>query len=230
MKIAYKMFHIEGNESRKKNVDIANKVFRDFDYFDTPTYKISNNIELIEFVRRNKSFYFDQDGYNLDNKQGWRYGELGIWASNWTAWNNFAESDYDYLVLMEDDLVCQEGLAQVIVNYIQEVPNDFDALFMFVPADQMHKYDKTRDISTNITGAYQDWSCACYIVNKNTIRDMIDIANGGFSLPLDWFMFRQQNIFNVYSVKPGSYQACKTENVESTFQTTQEREIINGIF
>jgi len=230
MKIAYKMFHIEGNESRKKNVDLANKVFREIDYFDTPTYKISNDIDLIQFTRNNKSFYFDSEGYNLDNKQGWKYGELGIWSSNWSAWNKFAESDYDYLVLMEDDLVCQEGLAQVIINYIQETPDNFDALFMFVPEDQMHKYTPRRDVSTNITGAYQDWSCACYVINKKTIRDMIDVANGGFSLPIDWFMFRQQNIFNLYSVKPGSYQACKIENIESTFQTKQEREIINGIF
>jgi GR25 family glycosyltransferase involved in LPS biosynthesis len=94
----------------------------------------------------------------------------------------------------------------------------------------MHKYTPARDVSTNITSAYQDWSCACYVINKKTIRDIIDIANGGFSLPIDWFMFRQQNIFNLYSVKPGSYQACKIENIESTFQTKQEREIINGIF
>jgi hypothetical protein len=77
------MFHIEGNESRKKNVDLANKVFREIDYFDTPTYKISNDIDLIQFTRNNKSFYFDSEGYNLDNKQGWKYGELGIWSSNW---------------------------------------------------------------------------------------------------------------------------------------------------
>jgi GR25 family glycosyltransferase involved in LPS biosynthesis len=224
------MFHVDGNDSRKKNVDIAHKVFRDLDYFDTPTYKISNNIDLIEFTRNNKSFYFDPNGYNLDNKQGWRYGELGIWASNWTAWNKFYDSDYDYLILMEDDLVCQEGLPKNIVNYIKETPDNFDSLFIFVPKDQMHKHDSAKDISVNITKAYQDWSCACYVINKKTIKDMIDVANGGFSLPLDWFMFRQQNIFNVYSVKPGSNQACKTEEVESTFQNKQEREIIDGIF
>lgn len=229
MKIAYNMFHIEADSARQKNLDLAHKFLSEFEYFETPTYKISNNIDLIQFMRTNKDFYFDPNGYNLDNKQGWRYGELGIWASNWNAWNSFANSDYDYLVLMEDDLVCNEALPAIIKKYIQECPENFDALHIFVPADQMHKHDASKDISTNITRAYQDWSCACYIIQKSTIQDMIDVANGGLSLPLDWFMFRQQNIFNVYSVKPGSYQACKTESVDSTFQTTQEREIINGL-
>lgn len=230
MNIAYKMFHLESDDSRKKNVDLAHKVLSEFDYFDVPTFKISNNINLIEFVTKNKDFYFDVNGYNLDNKQGWRYGELGIWASNWNAWKEFVKSDYDYLVLMEDDLVCNEALPAIIKNYIKECPSNFDALHIFVPVDQMHKYDASKDISTNITRAYQDWSCACYIIQKSTIQDMIDVANGGFSLPLDWFMFRQQNVFNIYTVKPGSYQACKTEQVNSTFQTIQEREIIDGIF
>lgn len=230
MNIAYKMFHLEKDIERKYFVDQANKVFSKFDYFDTPTFKISNNIDLIDFTRKNKNFYFDQNGYNLDGKQGWRYGELGIWASNWVAWNKFMESDYDYLVLMEDDLNCSEALPSMIKQYIEECPDNFDALHVFVPSDQNHKYDSSKDVSLNLTRAYQDWSCACYVVQKSTIGDMIDIANGGFDLPLDWFMFRQQNIFNVYSVKPGSYKACQTESIGSTFQTVQEREIIDGIF
>lgn len=80
MKIAYNMFHIDENIERKKNVDLCHKVFSEFDWLDTPTFKISNNIQLLEFIRKNKDFYFNPEGYSLDGKQGWRYGELGIWA------------------------------------------------------------------------------------------------------------------------------------------------------
>jgi GR25 family glycosyltransferase involved in LPS biosynthesis len=208
----------------------AHKALKGFDEFETPTIKISDNVDLYKFCKDNKDFHFDPNGYSLHNEQGWRYGELGIWASNWLAWNNFANSDYDYLVLMEDDLACQENLGEYIVKYINECPEDFDALYIFSPADQWLKHDPSKDVSKNITRAYQDWSCACYVIQKKTIQDMISVANGGFNLPLDWFMFRQQNLFNIYSVAPNAYQGCKTESVESTFQTKQNRGIIYGIF
>ena len=59
---------------------------------------------------------------------------------------------------------------------------------------------------------------------------LINVANEGFSLPLDWFTMRQKDIFKVYSLKPEVDFGCKTVNLPSTFQISQERKIINGIF
>ena len=181
------------------------------------------------FYKNNPKFNINHNGYNLHNEQGWRYGEIGIWASNWSAWNNFLNSDYDYLILMEDDLVCEHNLPQTIESYIKECPKDFHALYINVPGDQLDKYNSNYSFTDNISKAYQDWSCACYIIQKSTISDMISFANTGISLPLDWFMFRQQHLFKIYSVKPESYKACITKHIESTFQNKQERKIINGV-
>lgn len=230
MKLAYKMFHIHGNETREHNYEKVKEIFSDFDQLETPTIRISDQDSLLKFVIDNPKFKFDPSGYSLHGEQGWRYGELGIWASNWTAWNKFSQSDYDYLVLMEDDLLCNYDLPETIIKYINECPDNFDALYIFSPKDQHYKYHEPQSVSENLSYAYQDWSCACYVIQKKTINYMIEVANKGFDLPLDWFMFRQQNIFNVFSTKPNVYTACTTEKIESTFQTTQKREIINGIF
>lgn len=229
MNIAYKMFHYTGNPERDLIYENAKLVFNNYKEFNTDTHIISSFEDYIKFVANNPNFKVDINGYNLDGQQGWRYGEIGIWASNWTAWNKFLHSEYDYLILMEDDLLCENNLPETIEQYIKECPQDFDALYINVPGDQLNKYNSSQDVSINISRAYQDWSCACYVVQKSTIKNMIDFANIGISLPLDWFMFRQQHLFKIYTVKPESYKGCMTKYIESTFQNKQERGILNGL-
>lgn len=230
MKMAYKMFHVDGNTERNNLYTKTKKIFEKYDELNSETFIISSYEDYINFHNNNLGFNIVPSGYNLDSKQGWKYGEIGIWASNWSAWNTFLKSDYDYLILMEDDLVCNEDLPQLIESYIDECPKDFHAFYMHVPADQTYKYNLEKSVSENISIAYQDWSCACYIVQKDTIKDMIDTANKGISLPLDWFMFRQQNVFKIYTLKPESYKGCVTKPIASTFQNLEDRKIINGIF
>lgn len=229
MKISYKMFHFDGNPERDLIYNNTKLIFGKYNELQTDTYKITCFEEYKNFCKDNPRFKVNPNGYNLHGEQGWRYGEIGIWASNWMAWNSLLESDYEYLVLMEDDLVCENNLPETIEQYIKECPENFDALYINVPGDQLDKYNSSQDMSINISKAYQDWSCACYVVQKSTIKNMIDFANTGISLPLDWFMFRQQHLFKIYTIKPESYKGCMTKHIDSTFQNKQERKILNGL-
>jgi GR25 family glycosyltransferase involved in LPS biosynthesis len=230
MKFAYKLFHLPKDHSRNKLVETAHSsLLSQAKYFDAPTIKISSIKEYLDFYKENPDFNVDPLGYNLDNIQGWKFGEVGIWASNWKAWKLFIESDYDYLILLEDDIKIYDSFMELLSKYISELPEDWDAFHFFSPADQHYKYSSTMDVSENTCHAYQDWSCACYIVSKKGAQRMIDLSSRGIRLPLDWFMFRQQNLLKVYTVKPGAASGCITVEVESTFQEEQKREVLNGI-
>lgn len=230
MNFAHKVFHIESDDSRKKSVDSINTYLKQYSSeLITPTIKISSKSEYELFLKSNPEFIPDPYGYNLHGEQGWRYGEIGIWASNWTAWNNFLKSDADYLILMEDDIHYDEDFMKIIIDYISQLPANWDVFHAFSPADQFGKYVFAHDIgATDVCKAYQDWSCLCYIINKQSAVKMINNSTM-FRLPLDWYMFRQQNIFNVYTIKPESKFPCTLAKTESTFQTKQKREVINGI-
>ena len=183
----------------------------------------------IKFVEENPDFNVDPMGYNLDNKQGWRYGEVGIWASNWLAWKSFIESEYDYLILMEDDIVLYENFLPELERYMKQLPENFDAFHAFCPSDQNHKYDLSMDFSNEVCSSYQDWSAACYVVSRSGAQKMIYFASRGIKLPLDWFMFRQKNLLSVYTIKPEAKRICDILMIDSTFQTKEDRKIINGI-
>jgi GR25 family glycosyltransferase involved in LPS biosynthesis len=230
MNIAYKLFHLSRDHERNKLVEnVHSNLLKSIKILDTDTIKISSYDEYMTFKEQYPDFNIDPNGYNLDNKQGWRYGEVGIWASNWLAWKNFIEFDYDYLILMEDDIVLYDNFLDNIKKYITELPEQFDAFHAFYPESEGHKYNTGLDISENICSSYQDWSCACYIINKSGAKKMIELASKGIYLPLDWFMFRQKHALNIYTVKPTINEICTIVNVQSTFQTKEDRKILNGI-
>jgi GR25 family glycosyltransferase involved in LPS biosynthesis len=230
MNIAYKLFHLPRDHERNKLVEnVHSNLLKSIKILDTDTIKISSYDEYTAFREQYPDFNIDPNGYNLDNKQGWRYGEVGIWASNWLAWKNFIESDYDYLILMEDDIVLYDDFLIYIKEYLKELPENFDAFHVFSPEDQNDKYNTGLDISENICSSYQDWSCACYIINKSGAKKMIQLASKGIYLPLDWFMFRQKHALSIYTIKPMVDKICIIINIQSTFQTKEDRKILNGI-
>jgi GR25 family glycosyltransferase involved in LPS biosynthesis len=230
MNIVYKLFHLPRDYNRNKLVEnVHSNLLKNIKILDTDTIKISSYNEYIEFRDKYPDFNIDINGYNLDNKQGWRYGEVGIWASNWLAWKNFIKSDYEYLILMEDDIVLYDNFLNNIKEYLTELPIEFDAFHAFYPKSEEHKYNIELDISKSICSSYQDWSCACYIINKSGAKKMIELASKGISLPLDWFMFRQKHALNIYTVKPTTNDICTVLNIQSTFQTKEDRKTLNGI-
>lgn len=230
MNIAYKLFHLPKDHDRNKLVENAHsKLLKSIKIFDTDTIKISSYDEYLEFKSKYPDFNIDINGYNLDNKQGWRYGEIGIWASNWLAWKTFVDSEYDYLILLEDDIIIYDNFTEQLNKYINSVPSNFDALHIFCPDSELHKYQIGMDVSDFICSSYQDWSCACYVINKDGAIKMLTEASRGINLPLDWFMFRQKHIFNIYTLRPQIEKLCTVETIESTFQKKEDRKILNGI-
>jgi GR25 family glycosyltransferase involved in LPS biosynthesis len=230
MKFSHKVFHIEGDNPRNTAVNSINEYLSSYSsLLNTPTIKISNQEQYNLFLNSNLNFIPDPYGYSLHGEQGWRFGEIGIWASNWTAWNNFLNSDSDYLILIEDDIVYGNNFMELIVEYILQLPEGWEIFHAFSPADQFGKYEDRHNFGAkDVCVAYQDWSNLCYIITKNAAKKMIDNSNK-FNLPLDWYMFRQHHLFKTYTVKPTSEFPCTLLPTESTFQTKQKREIINGI-
>lgn len=230
MKFTHKILHSEGDYLRDAAVNSLNEYMSSYsELLITPTIIISNQEQYDNFLKDNLNFIPDPHGYNLHGEQGWRFGEIGIWASNWTAWHNFLKSDADYLILMEDDITHSSSFMEIIINYISQLPEEWEIFHAFSPADQFGKYTSRHDFGAeDVCIAYQDWSCLCYIITKNAAKKMIDNSNM-FRLPLDWYMFRQHHLFKTYTVKPTSEFPCTLLASESTFQTKQKREIINGI-
>ena len=130
MKFAHKVFHLDKDINRTHLYLSMNEYMNKYSTeLNSPTISISNQEELNNFYIDNPLVKFYNDGYEFNNEIGWRYGELGIWASNITAYKNFLESGSYYLILMEDDIVYKEGFFDNLVDYLNQLPEDWDVFF-----------------------------------------------------------------------------------------------------
>jgi len=231
MKICFKVFHLSSNRVRTKFSVAMTKYLKShgLNILDTPTISISNTKDVKNFLDENNDFNLDPNGYNLDSIQGWKFGEVGIWASNFIAWKRFLDTDNDIAILMEDDIIFDDNFIYDLKDKMAELPDGWDIFSYFVPYDQHHSHDIGLDVSKNISKVYQDWSMLCYVVSRNGAKKLIDSCKKPISLPLDWHIYRQKEKFNSYSIKPSVELMCDIANIESTFQNTQKRMILNGV-
>jgi len=227
MILSHKIFHLKDAVEREEYFNNINSYLNNYSQeLNSKSIKISNDEELNEFVKNNPDFNLNLNGYNLDNIQGWRYGEIGVWASNFLAWKKFLTTQSDYAILMEDDILFEENFIPLLKEYMEELPPNWDAFFFAVPSGQFHKYGSHLEIGKkNICKVYQDHWMLCYVLSRQGAEKALNIVSNGVNLPLDWFFFRQKHIFNSYSIKPEVKSAVSGSPTETTFQN-QERKIM----
>lgn len=228
----FKVFHLPGTSPHRNGsfIDTTNYLSESFVELDTPTIEVSNDKDVINFISSTE-FNLDLSGYNLDNIQGWKYGEIGILASNYMAWKNFLKGDFEYVILMEDDIDCRKNFPYMLNNYASQLPENWEVFSCFVPDSEYHKFDGSQEIGqSDVCRSYQDWSMLCYVLNRRGAEKLIHhVETTSVALPLDWLIYRQTHIFKVYGLKPTSKPPCTLKNIPSTFQHKHERKVLNGI-
>jgi hypothetical protein len=235
-KLTHKVFHSAKDTQRQKYVDKANALFKGGSTeLDTPSILIEDASGLKSFLDDNPDFKVDLSGYSVNGSpKGWRYEELGIWASNVLAWKAFLASDADYVVLMEDDIVFNEKDLAWIDEALAILPEDWDQYHPFAFAGEWPEYKpEVHDVNEGpIVRAYQRWSNVCYILNKKGATKLLEnLKTNLIKLPLDaWWFLPQSELadFNVYTIKPKTKPACRLPFVElTTFQEKPAKDLTN---
>lgn len=226
MKISHKIFHLEDAVERHDYFQNINEYLKQHSQeLSSPSVRISNQQEFEDFLSSQEDFNLSLTGYNLDNIQGWRYGEVGVWASNFLAWKEFLESDADIVILMEDDILFYPDMIERLTSYLSELPDGWEAFHFAVPSGQFHKYTMSLASGENTCGVYQDHWMLCYVLNKRGVKKCLDVASRGINLPLDWFFFRQRHLINSYTIKPETRTSVYGSPTGTTFQN-QPRKIM----
>lgn len=241
MRYAHKVFHLDEHIEREELYKSINNYISQYSSeLDVPTIKISCKKDLENYYK-NSSIRFTNEGYYEKNIFGWKYGELGIWASNVNAYKKFLETDLDYLILMEDDIVYIDGFFENLILYMSQLPDAWDAFFYYNPS---HYDDEVcfSPIDTNplpsvvsglslnnsdICEVYQNWSMLCYIINRRSAKKILDdVTVNPINLPLDHYFLRQRKKYNSYTIAKKSKMYCNIAILESTFQNKQKREVL----
>ena len=221
----FTIFHVEQNTPimQKRNIltkRATEKLQKSFDLFDTPTIMMRDVEDVAKFYK-DASIKIDPIGHF---NTGWKPGELGIWASNYTAWQNFEKSDYDYIILMEDDIVLGNKFNEKLMHYMDELPEDWDVFTAYIPSFGNNRYGKNNKALSigkeNICRVYQSWSCLCYVVSKKGAQKLLEQVKSPVKSPIDHYLFYSQDI-DVYTIKFERGNICDIYTTESTVQTAK---------
>lgn len=219
----YKIFHLPDNprtaESRKQSFDFLDaELATYFNKLNTPTVEISSAEDY---------FHFNDEQHLLKPKRSFKWGELGIWASNLLAMKNFMQSDYEYLLLIEDDIDVKDParFVELLLQYMEELPAEWDFFSYYVPENQIHKFKPAyHPEQTRVVPAYQDWSMLCYVVSQHGAMKLFqDSQKNGLRGPIDHHIFYNPRRYASYTLKPDVERPFTRLQIDSTFQSIQER-------
>lgn len=218
-KTAFTIFHLENNE-REELYQFSRKVLLEhFDELDSPTIYFKDSSDLEAFYGQN-DIVFNRGGFY---GTGWQLGEIGLWAGNYVALQNFINSDYDHLLLVEDDTIIDHEFVKNLEKPLSELPDDWDIFFIFT-----QEHEKTAQIALKeqgaddfmskiipdksfISKAFQRISTGCYLVNKESSRKILDLANKLICSPLDTFLLEDSGLAN-YSLRADVPNICWNDN------------------
>ena len=232
--LTLKLFESEGWDSfsRQANAKKSKAYLKNYlPELNSETIKIDSQETLEKFLFENTEFKVDPDGYDPENFEpiyrkdesaplGWKYGQIGIWASNYTAWINFLKTDYDYVMLVEDDVFFKEGSFEVFEECLSQLPADWEIYHFCVPKRKIMFKEQPKNINSKISFPYINDSNACYIINRKGVSKLLEQVSEGIFLPLDWHWFKQP-LFNIYATRDDIETYCDLINVQSTHWETQ---------
>ena len=214
------------NDKRIINKDKIDKVMFKHLNLNIKSLNANNEKNIYSFLKNNKDFYFSWGKFKV--------GEVGCFASHYLIWKELLNSNYDYILVFEDDANIHDNFIDIFKNSLNNVPSDYDLLSIYVDKNQYDRFnEKEHQVNSLIAKAYQDWSTLCYVVSRKGAQTMIDfVKNNGFGEPVDWFIFRNsyRGNFNVYTLLPSQEIPVDINDIiGSTVQETKfvKEEIIS---
>ena len=218
----FEVFHTDtGNALRNASYDGILEKMNFLPRLGSPTYYLNTVDKAEKFVNEHPDFKINtvedycQPGETFPPSSG----VVGVWASNYMAYKKFLETDYDTLLLFEDDVILSQNFRIVAERYLEELMPAWDFFSFFVPDDSLFAYNPhIHDLGDdNTCRSYQQWSCAGYAVSRKGAEKAVeDVQSQGITAPIDWYIFnfrmkqeQNQARFATYTVKPGRYRPIK---------------------
>ncbi len=205
MKLAYQLFHIDGvSPERDAN---AKEVRASLTIPDltSPTLSVGNIPDTFSFP------------------QNFKNGEKGLWYSTYVALHNFLKTDFDALLILEDDILLEKDFLAGAQGYLDRLPLMWDFFYQYVhPWQGEHNYRNDYDYGdTKVCRSYQVWSSACYWVSRAGANRLLNELNGYMiEDAIDWHVLKRgmTRAWDVYTLKPNVPMFCDIAGFTTTIQ------------
>ena len=190
----------------KKLINRKNHILNQFKNYNITDYEFIE-IDRDELYKENISMF--QENYNKS--------QIAISLSHFYAYKQINDK-YEHALIFEDDVILSDNFIDKLNNYMSELPENFDMLFLGDGCNfhiQKHKLIQNKNIyekslyPTNFEGEVGG-ATRCtdsYIVSKKCAKKICDYVNNlsyKINLPIDWWLnvAARDNNFKVYWAEP----------------------------
>ena len=228
----------------KKHNSIAYTIFHVENELCSERHKIKENLESVISTRwsvlNSKTFYFEklQDAQQYAAEQNLHFnappvnpflkGEIGLWISTISALKQFLSSDFDILIVFEDDVQSTSKDISTVDHYLRKSRINFDIFALYTKEAEYVRYGRKRhvwsfivknflnDNPKKVTRMYQDSCCAAYAYSRKGARKLLKSVEREIRDPIDWHIFRGK--FKGKSFKPSGPKPFSMVKTQSTIQ------------
>ena len=140
---------------------------------------VASNDEIDKQVLLNNSYVDDRTVWH-----GLKNSEICIAEQMFKIYRLIAKSNNDLCLILEDDFVLTENFNHYLNEFLNNLPNDFDCIFMSSCCDLKPKHN-------NVVNKYfyEEETSRCttaYLIKKETCEKILSIAN--YTAPIDWHL------------------------------------------
>lgn len=156
---------------------------------------------------------------------GWvpKQGEAGVWLSNYDRWMDTDWID-EPLVVFEDDAIIDESFKPKLDGLMEDLPEDWDFLALWVPENQHadYQYITTYDfqgdpqnhgsrpysmsqfkLTYRLAHVYQGYGMVALAYSPAGGRNLVSLAQQyGMYTPVDCFVYQQAHMGNLKGFAP----------------------------
>ena len=118
---------------------------------------------------------------------------VGLWASNIKTFEKFMDSEYDYLIIFEDDVVLCKNFYDEFMDRFKSLPKDWD-LFVINshPKSDIQYHENKRIKGSKICEGYTLFGTGAVCYNKNSVKKILNSITDGVSVPIDWLCYHPE--------------------------------------
>ena len=204
MNLAYQLFHINGVSVERDDAAAVVQATLNLSSLNSPTMSSETPFP-----------------FNLTKQ--FKPGEVGLWHSTIVALKNFLDSDFDALLILEDDIVLWNGFLEKSREYVERLPEHWDYFYQYVhPWQQDNNFNPACEIGDEyLCRSYQVWSNACFWVSKKGAQILLEAINKEpIDEAVDWYILKRgmTREWDVYSLRPLVKAYCHIGGFETTIQ------------
>lgn len=155
-------------------------------------------------------------------------GEIGLYFSAYGTFKRFLDSDYDYLIWLEDDVIIMPNFKERLEECFSYIDFDFDLISLGMQEYQFNHYQPHYEDFGNeyFSKVYQIFWAGGILLSRRGIKKIIkDLETNGITYAFDWYLYniRAKNLqpisFDAFNIKPNKPMLVKPDEISSLSST-----------